>query len=106
MKKLRRFLAMMMTVIMTAGTITNTGFTVFAADAEDETVSEDDAVSEDEAEVPEDEVDLPGDEAELPEEEAVDDPETGDDEAGNFNIWVGGVQVTTSNYDNIYLFFF
>ena len=39
MKKLRRFLAMMMTVIMTAGTITNTGFTVFAADAEDEAVS-------------------------------------------------------------------
>ena len=102
MKKLQRILAMLMTVIMTAGTITNTGFTVFAADAEDETVSEDDAVSEDEAEVPEDEADLPGDEAELPEEEpVVDDSEPEDDEAGEFNIWVGGERVTTSNYDDI-----
>lgn len=94
MKKLRRFLAMMMTVIMTAGTITNTGFTVFAADAEDE------AVSEDAAESAEDDV-VSGDEAEVPEEGPdVEEPEDEDVEDG-FNIWVGGVQVTAENYKNI-----
>ena len=49
MKKLRRFLAMMMTVIMTAGTLGDAGFTVFAAEPEAEEAVSEDAVSEDDA---------------------------------------------------------
>ena len=49
MKKLRRFLAMMMTVIMTAGTLGDAGFTVFAAEPEAEEAVSEDAVSEDAA---------------------------------------------------------
>ena len=50
MKKLQRFLAMMMTVIMTAGTLGDAGFTVFAAEPEAEENVSEDALSEDAAE--------------------------------------------------------
>lgn len=46
MKRLQKFLAMMLTVIMCVGTPADTGLTVFAADAEDEAVAEDAADEE------------------------------------------------------------
>ena len=67
MKKFQKLLAMLLTVVMCAGTLADTGFTVFAAGAEDEAVSED-AAEEAEAAAEEEEEAI---------EEAVSSEETG-----------------------------
>ena len=92
MKKLRRFLAMMMTVIMTAGTLGDAGFTVFAAEPEAEEAVSEDAVSEDDAVIPDEAVSGSDDEVtddavaeeneeEETEEEDLAEEETSDDKA-------------------------
>ncbi len=113
MKKLQRLLAMMLTVIMCVSTIGNTGIKVFAEDAADETAADENAAGDEaavEEEMPADET-VSGDEdtAEeeptlIPENEAdveEEEEEENNDEPGYFNIWVGGVRVSTDNYSNI-----
>lgn len=82
MKKFQKLLAMMLTVVMCVGTLADTGFTAFAAGAENDVVSEDDAddaedaeeaVSSDEALVSEEATEAVPEEQE--EDPAEDEPE-------------------------------
>ena len=105
MKKLQRLLAMMLTVIMCVSTIGSTGIKVFAADenaAGDESAAEeempvDETVSGDEDMAEEEPALIPENESDENEEEE----EENNAEPGYFNIWVGGVRVSTDNYSNI-----
>ena len=109
----QRLLSLIMSVVMLVGMVPDLGLAALAADGEDAVVSSDTAVSEedavsedaaaaeetadDEEAVSEDAEDV--EEAAEPEEEEAEEEEIVD--ATTYDIWIGGVQVTDANKDNI-----
>ncbi len=100
MKKLRRLLAMMLTVVMCVGTIGDAGFTVFAAD--DEAAGETIADAEDEEAA---DAAVPASDEAVSEEETVTEDDTvdpvTDDGITAYELWVGDKQITSENKDSI-----
>nr|MCR5250513.1 InlB B-repeat-containing protein [Lachnospiraceae bacterium] len=103
----KRFLAAILTTVMCLGEVGGTGMKVFAQDdipSTEEAVSEDDAASENEA-VSEEEpgLETPAEEpADTPKEEQEEGSEEEPDADGDtYALWVGGVQVTDKNKDDI-----
>ena len=106
----KRVLSLIMSMVMLVGMVPDLGLAALAADGEDTVVSSDTAVSEDDA-VSEDAAaaeENAGDEEAVsedveetagPEEEEAEEEDIVD--ANTYNIWIGGVQVTDENKDNI-----
>lgn len=109
----QRLLSLIMSVVMLVGMVPDLGLAALAADGEDAVVSSDTAVSEEDAvsedaaaaeETADDEEAVSEDvedveEAAEPEEEEAEEEEIVD--ATTYDIWIGGVQVTDANKDNI-----
>ena len=95
-----RVLSLIMSAVMLIGMVPDLGLAAYAADTDDVAVSDEAATDEtvtDEATV--DETTTDETEETVPEEEEAAEEDL--DEAGEYNIWIGGVQVTDENKDNI-----
>ncbi len=106
----QRVLSIIMSVILLVGMVPDLGLAALAADGEDSVVSDDTAVSEDDA-VSEDAAaaEETADDEEAVSEDVEETAGSGEEEAeeedivdaNTYNIWIGGVQVTDENKDNI-----